>query len=49
MEKRAKKALGIVGKAARKNQLPAALADTLRVAADGALVAAQGLRRDLPT
>jgi len=49
VEKRAQKLLRIVAKAARKNQLPAALADTLRVAADGARVAAQGLRRDLPT
>ena len=49
VEKRAKKVLTMVAKAARKNQLPAALADTLRVAADGALAAAQGLRRDLPT
>jgi cysteine-rich repeat protein len=49
VEKRAKKVLGIVGKAARKNQLPAALAGTLQTAAEGARTAASGLRRNLPT
>ena len=49
VERRAKKVLGIVGKAARKNQLPAALAETLRTAAEGAQTAATGLRRSLPT
>jgi hypothetical protein len=49
VEKRAKKVVGIVGKAARKNQLPAALAETLRTAAEGAQTAAAGLRRSLPT
>jgi cysteine-rich repeat protein len=49
VEKRAKKVIGIVTKASRKNQLPAALAESLRRAADGALVAAQGLRRNRAT
>jgi cysteine-rich repeat protein len=49
VERRAKKLLRIVDKGARKSQLPAGLADTLRTAANGALTAAQGLRRDLPT
>jgi hypothetical protein len=49
VEKRATKFLGIVAKAARRNQLPAALADTLRTAAQGAQTAAAGLRRNLTT
>jgi cysteine-rich repeat protein len=48
VERSAKKALAIVTKAARKNQLPAALATSLQTAADGARVAAEGLRRSLP-
>jgi cysteine-rich repeat protein len=49
VEKRARKVLSIVGKASRKNQLPAALAATLQTAAEAARTAAEGLRRNLPT
>lgn len=47
VERTAKKVLQIVEKGARKNQLPATLAETLRTAANGARTAAGGLRQDL--
>jgi cysteine-rich repeat protein len=47
VERKAKKVLQIVDKGARKNQLPATLAETLRTAANGARTAAGGLRQDL--
>jgi len=47
--RRAKKLVRLVDKGMRKNQVPVALGETLRAAADGALVAAQGVRGALLT